>query len=116
MSLKSPRLLTAMVATATLVAAVGTGVFVFFRMDMPVAVAFWRRLLSGAPGPWPDARWLLFILPSFGLDFLQARHGDENIFDHWPRFVRAVLLAAALLLWFHFSRDTPPAPFIYRGF
>jgi len=104
------------VATATLVAAVGTGVFVFFRMDMPVAVAFWRRLLSGAPGPWPDARWLLFILPSFGLDFLQARHGDENIFDHWPRFVRAVLLAAALLLWFHFSRDTPPAPFIYRGF
>lgn len=104
------------VATATLVAAVGTGVFVFFRMDMPVAVAFWRRLLSCAPGTWPDARWLLFILPSFGLDFLQARYGDENTFDRWPRLARAVLLAAALLLWFHFSRDTPPAPFIYRGF
>jgi hypothetical protein len=95
---------------------IGTSVLVFFRMDVSTATAFYSRLCSGAPGAWPDGRWLLLIAPSFWLDLMQARHGDDVTFDHWPRLARATLLAAVVILWFLLSRNAPPAPFIYRGF
>lgn len=101
---------------AVFVLLAGVSAFSFFRMDVVTAVAFWRHLVAAPLGELPSAAYVVFVVPSFWLDWIQSRHGDATAFFHWPRPVRAALLAIALILWFLLSRATAPAPFIYRGF
>lgn len=104
------------IVRAILVFFLGTLAFAFFRMDVGVALVYMKQLLVAPWGPSPDLRFYAFVFGSFWLDGMQARHGDETTFFHWPRLARATLLAIAFILWFMMTRGQTPAPFIYRGF
>lgn len=101
---------------ALIVFLLGCWALVSFRMELGIALRFWQRILSGPSGPLPDTRFLLYMLPSLWLDFMQRRHGDDTVFAHWPRLPRAALLALAILLWWAMSRGRVPTPFVYQGF
>jgi D-alanyl-lipoteichoic acid acyltransferase DltB (MBOAT superfamily) len=89
---------------------------VLLRLPIAQALPFWHQLFSDAPGPLPDGRLLLFMLPSLWLDWMQARHGEDSPFLHWPTAARAALLAVAVLLWLAAAGAAAPTPFVYQGF
>ncbi|MGE0519787.1 MAG: MBOAT family protein [Candidatus Binatia bacterium] len=104
------------VLSALAVFALGCWALVAFRTTGAVALEYWGAMLRGAAGDLPDPQILAFMAASLWLDWREHRYGAETMFDHWPRFDRAALLAAAMLLWFVMTRIEPTTPFIYRGF
>ena len=83
---------------------------VLLRLPIMDALDYWRALFMSPLGPLPDARCLLFMLPSIWLDWMQARQGEDTVFMSWPRLARATLLAIAMLLWLAMSWSASPAP------
>jgi alginate O-acetyltransferase complex protein AlgI len=99
-----------------LVFTLGCWALVAFRLPIDLALQFWGQLLTGPLGSFPEARFLLYILPSVWLDWMQSRHGDDTVFMPWPRLARAALLAGATLLCLAMYGAAAPTPFVYQGF
>ncbi len=87
-----------------------------FRMEMPVALEYWRGLIAWNGWLWPDIRMVALVLGSLLVDWVQARQPDEAVFLKWRRPLRAVLLALAVLAVFFVTRADVGAPFVYQGF
>jgi alginate O-acetyltransferase complex protein AlgI len=104
------------VASACAVFGLGTWAFAAFRMETGVALAYWRDILRGTAGAWPDPRLVPFLATSLWIDWIQYRHDDEAAFLRWPPLRRAALLAVAVVLWVVLSDRHATVPFIYQGF
>ena len=85
-----------------------------FRMELPVALDYWRGLLAFTSGTRPTLRLLVVLIPALWIDWAQAR--DEVVFLRWPRLVQATLLALAMLLIWLVTQATTAEPFVYQGF
>lgn len=77
---------------------------------------FWRTLVVGEAGWALDWRVPVGAALSLGLDWLQARRGDEVFFLRWPLPVRAAVVALAGLAIFIALRPAGAQPFVYQGF
>jgi D-alanyl-lipoteichoic acid acyltransferase DltB (MBOAT superfamily) len=90
-----------------------------FRLDLPIALEYWRGLLA-----WSSFnigyRRLLFAVPwlaaSLLIDWVQHRGNDELAILRWPRLAQAACLALALLFIFVAAPAGPGEPFVYQGF
>ena len=89
---------------------------VALRLPVAQALLFWRQLATGPIGSLPEARLLLYMLPSLWLDWMQIRQGEDTVFMPWPRLARAAMLATAVLLWFALYGAVAPTAFVYQGF
>lgn len=90
-----------------------------FRVEMPVALQFWRQLLDFSDGGLRYRRLIMaagYLLIALTLDIIQHNYRDELIFLRWPRPVRAFLLAAVVFLIMLISAGTVAQPFVYQGF
>ncbi|HRQ37264.1 MAG TPA: MBOAT family O-acyltransferase [Chloroflexota bacterium] len=90
-----------------------------FRMEMPVAIEFWKQLLSFGEFSLPYRRLAVavsYILVSVGIDFVQHHYHDEVVFLRWPRLAQAFLLATVIFLVIIVSVGTVTKPFVYQGF
>ncbi len=87
-----------------------------FRLDLPLAVDYWRGMLNWSVLQPPDGRLVVVVVLALGLDWMQSRREDGLVFLGWPRPVRAALLAAALLAIFFVAQADVGAPFVYQGF
>ncbi len=90
-----------------------------FRVEMLVAVEFWKQLLSFGELGLRYRRIILataFVLASVTLDIVQRYSNDEAVFLHWPRFVQAALLAGVIFLTLIVSQGDNIEPFVYQGF
>jgi D-alanyl-lipoteichoic acid acyltransferase DltB (MBOAT superfamily) len=108
-----------------------------FRMELPVALDYWKGLLHWSMpdflalartvvGWSPLSGWSQFDLPSpllilvlaaaIVLDALQHRAGREEFLLTWPRWAQVLLVLLLLLVaGLAFFSDTT-APFVYQGF
>ena len=90
-----------------------------FRMEMPVAVEFWKQLLNFGEFGIRYRRLILaagFVLASIALDIVQRIYRDEVVFLRWPRLVQAALLAAVVFFTIIVSQGGDVEPFVYQGF
>lgn len=90
-----------------------------FRVEMPVAIEFWKQLLSFGEFGLTYRRLIFasgFVIASVALDFIQRHYQDEVAFLRWPRFAQAFLLATVLFLVFIVSQGDNVEPFVYQGF
>jgi D-alanyl-lipoteichoic acid acyltransferase DltB (MBOAT superfamily) len=90
-----------------------------FRVEMPVAVEFWKQLLSFGEFGLRYRRLVLvagYVLISVILDIVQRRSQDEVVFLRWPRVVQAALLAVVVFLVLIVSQGDQAEPFVYQGF
>lgn len=90
-----------------------------FRMEMSVALEFWKQLLNFAEPGLHYRRLAVaagYVLVSVGIDFVQHRYRDEVIFLRWPRPAQAFLLATVVFLVIIVSVGTVTKPFVYQGF
>jgi D-alanyl-lipoteichoic acid acyltransferase DltB (MBOAT superfamily) len=92
--------------------------WVIFRDGSTVPSTFdvWRILFWPYGTALPDWTILLFLLPAFGLDWIQYHARDEIVFMRWPLLARSVLLAAVIVVIFLMSYMAPGLPFVYQGF
>jgi alginate O-acetyltransferase complex protein AlgI len=89
-----------------------------FRLEIPLALTYWRGLFSWGEWGFTHRRIVLLVplvLFSAALDWVQRRH-DEVVFLHWPRPVQAALLAVAIFLILIVTEGEGEAPFVYQGF
>jgi|GEM_PF-3535327 len=87
-----------------------------FRLDLGHMISFVKALRNWKVFP-PTGLYVYFMMAvSLLIDFFQYRSRDEVVFLRWPPFLRALLLAVALLAVFLATRFQPAAPFIYQGF
>jgi hypothetical protein len=77
---------------------------------------FYRSLVINPVPSTFDARVPLLIALSLGLDWLQARSGDELFALRWPRWARALALAGVALAIFVSLSPAGAEPFVYQGF
>lgn len=90
-----------------------------FRLEMPVAIEFWKQLLRFGEIGLPAPRLMvaaLYVLAAVALDVVQHRYRDEAIFLRWLRLAQAFLLATVIFLIIVVSAGTVTKPFIYQGF
>jgi len=90
-----------------------------FRVEMPVAVEFWKQLLSFGEFGLRYRRLVFvaaYVLASVALDIVQRYYNDEVVFLRWPRLAQAFLLATVLFLVFIVSQGNNVEPFVYQGF
>ncbi len=90
-----------------------------FRLEIPLALEFWRGLFSWGNWGFIHRRIVLIvplILVSVGLDWAQRRGHSETVFLRWPRPVQAALLAVAIFLLLIVKQGEGEAPFVYQGF
>jgi alginate O-acetyltransferase complex protein AlgI len=90
-----------------------------FRMEVPVALEFWRGLFDLSSSAFRFRRILLFapvIIAAVAFDWLQHHYNDEYIVLRWPRLAQAACLAA--MVWFIFVLLPADGgePFVYQGF
>lgn len=104
------------VAAAGLVFFLGTWALVAFRMETPIAAAFWSRLVLPATGMAPSAWFGFFFALSLTMDALQYHGGEVAVFLQRPRSVRVVLAVAAVIACIVMRQAHAPAPFVYQGF
>ncbi len=91
-----------------------------FRMDIPVALEYWRGLLLN----WQTfdlrySRTLLmvpFLFALIGFDWIQFKRQGELTFLSWPRWVRAALLGGVFFAVFLLTQRMQADVFIYQGF
>ena len=91
-----------------------------FRMDIPVALEYWRGLLLN----WNflDLRYnrsllmIPFLLGLIGFDWIQFRRQGELTFLSWPRWLRAALIGGVFFAVFILTQRTQADVFIYQGF
>jgi alginate O-acetyltransferase complex protein AlgI len=90
-----------------------------FRMEMPIAIDYWRTMLNFSNLS-IESGWLLLILAYIAfwmlVDWLFYRQRDEFFWLRIPQFAQAGLLAAAFLLVLIASTSETSNPFIYQGF
>lgn len=87
-----------------------------FRMDLSVSLAFWERLFVLTNFRFREWRIIIVSLLAIGLDTILYFSRDEFVFLHWPRPVRAALLALAVIIIFLVTRTDTGLRFIYQGF
>jgi D-alanyl-lipoteichoic acid acyltransferase DltB (MBOAT superfamily) len=90
-----------------------------FRVEMPVAVEFWKQLLSFGEFGLRYRRLVFvaaYVLASVALDIVQRYYNDEVVFLRWPRLAQAFFLATVLFLVFIVSQGNNVEPFVYQGF
>ncbi len=90
-----------------------------FRVEMPIAVQFWKQLLNFGTFDIRYRRIVLafgYILVTFLIDILQRRYQDEVMFLRWPSLAKAAALAIVIFLVIIVSSGTVPEPFVYQGF
>lgn len=90
-----------------------------FRMDIPVALAYWKGLLNWTSWSFFYNRVVL-LLPllafAVGLDWLQSRKQGELTFLGWPWPVQAAFLAGVLFVIFILAQVRQGNMFVYQGF
>lgn len=89
-----------------------------FRLELPLALVYWRGLFSWGDWGFTHRRIVLLlpvILFSVALDLVQRRR-SEVVFLRWPRPVQAALLAVAIFLILIVTQGEGEAPFVYQGF
>jgi alginate O-acetyltransferase complex protein AlgI len=90
-----------------------------FRMEMSIAIDYWKTILNFSNFSIDSGR-LLLILPYIGfwmlVEWLFYRQRDEFLWLRFPKFAQAGLLAAAFLLVLVASTSETSTPFIYQGF
>lgn len=90
-----------------------------FRMELPIAIEYWKGMLNFGNISVDSGR-LLLILPYIGfwliVDWFLYKKKDEFIWLQFPQLVRAGLLAIALLLVVIAKATETNTPFIYQGF
>ena len=90
-----------------------------FRMELPVALDYWRGMFDWT---YPVIRFrrILLCLPFLALvvalDWVQYRYQDEAPFLRWPRLVQASLLAVSMFLIAIITQTDYEEPFVYQGF
>ncbi len=77
---------------------------------------YWRSLFINSVPSTFDARVLVVIALSLGLDWLQARTGDEVFVLRWPLWARALTLAAVSAAIGFCLAPVGVTPFVYQGF
>lgn len=90
-----------------------------FRMELPIALEYWRGLLD-----WSDVaihyRRLFFAVPllvvSIGVDWLQRCNHDEYVVLRWPRPVQASLVAIVAFIVLIVVQGDAGTAFVYQGF
>jgi D-alanyl-lipoteichoic acid acyltransferase DltB (MBOAT superfamily) len=107
-----PRQVLGTIVTVSL--AITAGIFVFFTI--PKALLLLKSLFVNTTWILPNSRVFLMFIPSLAIDIIQYRGKNELIFLTYPLFIRALLLAVALLTVFLFSQTGIPAAFVYQGF
>ena len=90
-----------------------------FRMEMPIAIIYWKTMLNFSNLSIQSGR-LLLILAYIGfwmlIDWLLYRQRNEFFWLRFPKFAQAGLLAAFFLLVLIASATETSTPFIYQGF
>jgi D-alanyl-lipoteichoic acid acyltransferase DltB (MBOAT superfamily) len=90
-----------------------------FKVEMPIAVQFWKQLLSFGTFEVRYRRLFLvaiFVLITLIIDLLQRRFQDEVVFLRWPRLAKAAALAIVIFLVIIVSSGDVSEPFVYQGF
>jgi D-alanyl-lipoteichoic acid acyltransferase DltB (MBOAT superfamily) len=90
-----------------------------FRVEMPMAIEFWKQLLSFGEFSLHYRRLFFaagYVLASVALDIAQRYYRDEVVFLRWPRLVQAALLATVVFLLLIVSQGDNVEPFVYQGF
>jgi alginate O-acetyltransferase complex protein AlgI len=90
-----------------------------FRMELPVALDFWRGMLNWTYKVIRFRRMLVLIPLSalvISLDWFQSRYKDEAVFLRWPRLAQAALLAGSIFVILILSQIDYGEPFVYQGF
>lgn len=90
-----------------------------FRLEMPLALEYWRHLLTFDQFGIRYRRLFfaaVYILVAVLLDLVQYRSHDEVVFLQWPRPVQGFLLATVIFLVVIMSAGGVATPFVYQGF
>ncbi len=87
-----------------------------FRMQLPVALAYWQHLFTWTDFIIPDKRLILVLALAMIVEVLLYLSQGEVKMLGWPRLAQATLLAVAILAIFMATRADTGAPFIYQGF
>ncbi|HUM69942.1 MAG TPA: hypothetical protein PLK31_13980, partial [Chloroflexota bacterium] len=90
-----------------------------FRLELPLALTFWRSLFSWGEWGFIHRRIVLvvpLVLVSVALDWAQRRGRSETVFLSWPRPVQAALLAIAIFMLLIVTQGEGESPFVYQGF
>jgi len=90
-----------------------------FRLELPLALTFWKQLLA-----WGELgfryRRIVFLVPYLllviALDWLQYRTQNEFVWQRWPRVAQAAIWAVFILLLLIMSQGEESPPFVYQGF
>jgi alginate O-acetyltransferase complex protein AlgI len=90
-----------------------------FRMELPVALTYWRGMFS-----WTyngiSLHYAAVLIPllvfAIALDGAQWHYRDEAVFLRWPRLVQATLLAVSVFLILLITPAESGDPFVYQGF
>lgn len=90
-----------------------------FRLEIPLALEYWRGLFSW--GDWGFIyRRIVLIFPliftSVALDWAQRWGHSDTSFINWPRPVQAALLAIAIFLLLIVTQGEGEVPFVYQNF
>jgi alginate O-acetyltransferase complex protein AlgI len=86
-----------------------------FRMPLPIAGEFVRRILSDPLGGVLPIGALLLIIPSLLIDVIEARGGELAPLA-WPRFARIAALAFVLILLLVALFPVTGTTFVYQEF
>jgi alginate O-acetyltransferase complex protein AlgI len=90
-----------------------------FRMELPVAVDFWRGLTHITNFAFRYRRIVLtvpLLLLALAIDWFEYRSQDETVYLRWPRLAQATLLAVAIFFILIISQADYEEPFVYQGF
>jgi D-alanyl-lipoteichoic acid acyltransferase DltB (MBOAT superfamily) len=90
-----------------------------FRVEMPLAIEFWKRLLAFGDFGLRYRRLVFaigYLIVAVLLDLIQWYYQDEVVFLRWPRLIQASVLAAVIFLIILVSGDAEITPFVYQGF
>ena len=107
------------VAAAAIVFLLVLLAWVPFRMELPIALEFWRGMFSRSYKAIGFSHYLVLV-PVVGLvaalDGVQRHYRDEVAFLRWPRLVQAALLAVSAVLILLLASPEQIEPFVYQGF
>jgi alginate O-acetyltransferase complex protein AlgI len=93
--------------------------WVTFRLEVPLAIEFWRTLFTW--GNWGIRyRRIILVVPLITLvlilDWLQQREQDELFILRWPRPVQAAVYSVTIFLVVLLIQPSDGEPFVYQGF
>jgi hypothetical protein len=90
-----------------------------FRVEMPIAIEFWKQLLGFGDFGLRYRRLFVaagYVIASLSLDIVQRYYRDDVVFLRWPCPLQVALLAAINFLTLIVSHGDYVKPFVCQGF